>query len=183
MSERTLAQTEVVEAQRDQVARVVGDVEGALEAMEREAERAKEELKEIREEVGNVRELVPKVRGYENMFILPAPSAMPSDRLPFCPLFSSPVCDAVDRVGSGFRHLHSCGRAAGAEIAQDAPTLTTSAIHIILHTLLRTLLRNVFPTVRRSLFSWSRAVGRWETLDTRVAAGGQTDSGIDFGRQ
>lgn len=55
------AQRKIVEASKDEVARVVSEVDAALRELKLEEEKAKLELKEIREEVGNVRELVPKV--------------------------------------------------------------------------------------------------------------------------
>ncbi|KAG8911208.1 peroxisomal membrane protein pex14 [Tulasnella sp. 417] len=54
------AQRKIVEESRDEVSKVVSDVDAALRELKLEEERAKLELKEIREEVGNVRELVPK---------------------------------------------------------------------------------------------------------------------------
>ncbi|KAG8940989.1 peroxisomal membrane protein pex14 [Tulasnella sp. 424] len=55
------AQRKIVEASKDEVARVVSEVDAALRELKLEEEKAKLELKEIREEVGNVRELVPKL--------------------------------------------------------------------------------------------------------------------------
>lgn len=55
------AQRKIVEASKDEVSKVVSEVDAALRELKLEEEKAKLELKEIREEVGNVRELVPKL--------------------------------------------------------------------------------------------------------------------------
>lgn len=77
MALQTEQQTKTVEAQRDEVSKVVGEVERALQEMEAEGEKAKGELKEIRQEIQNVRELVPKVRGsHRRAEIATEPSAL-----------------------------------------------------------------------------------------------------------